>query len=66
MGRGMPVAEKVADRDAAALSTLLQEAMTCGFLLVFYTGKAQLGLMEVIDTTVPTKELRGVPVWQAC
>jgi len=43
---GTPVTKKGADRDAA-LSVLLQEALTCGFLLVFSVGKAQLGFLEV-------------------
>lgn len=47
-GGGMPVTTKGADRDTA-LSVLLPEALTCGFLLVFCVWKAQLGLMEVIQ-----------------
>lgn len=49
---------KGAERDAA-VSILLQEALTCGFLLVFYVGKAELEG----DTTMSSHQLRGLLDW---
>lgn len=55
---GMSVTIKGAERDAA-VSILLQEALTCGFLLVFCVGKAELEG----DTTMASHQLRGLLDW---
>lgn len=52
---------KGAERDAA-LSILLQETLTCSFLMVFCAGKAEVG----VDTTVSSHNLRGLLGWETC
>lgn len=49
----MPVSKMGADGDAA-LSTLLQEALTGGFLLFFCIDKTEMCLMEVIQLCLAT------------